>query len=245
MLGVPDDTKRSCAGLWRKTLASGMLLIAAPKVQALENPRAQTPIAQCELHVWPSPGLAWTRQRARDNLDTSFMSGGAIGDMLATSGRKRIENETADVNTTGATAGGPMSSAIQLQYLTEANLPSLLGLNGYRIVVHETPLTSRTLRNVEGRYDTGNSAPCYAELILSDVVYSREYAHGQNLKSFLRFRQFTDLTGPVRRFASWVQSDLPHDREKADVSNTELDAELATGLIANLQKFAAFLSKHH
>lgn len=214
---------------------------AAPAATPDEAPVADpATAATCELHVWPAAGLSMTRQRAMDNRDTSYMSG-AIGGLIGTSGRERIENNTANVGTSGPDSGRPLDSPQQLKVLQDADLPALLGLAGYRPVFHETALDKRTLRAEQGRYDRTSAAPCYADLVLADVVYSREYANGQNVKAFVRFRDFASGTAPARRYATWIQTDLEYDREKAEASEAEMNAELIAGLVANLRKFAEML----
>lgn len=205
---------------------------------AAESPSSPSP---CELHIWPAAGLSMTRQRAMDNRDTSYIGGGAIGGLLSTSGRERIENNTANVGTAGPQAESPLGSEAQLKVLADANLPALLGLAGYRPVFHDTALSKTTLRTQQGRYDPASTASCYADLVLADVVYSREYANGQNVKAFLRFRDFASGTAPARRYATWIQTDLEYDREKAEASEAEMNAELVAGLATNLKKFAELL----
>lgn len=192
--------------------------------------------ATCELHVWPAAGLSLTRQRAGDNVDTSYMGG-----VLATSGKKRIETNTANVGTSGPVPETPLDPDDQLKVLREVDLPALLGIAAYSPIFHDTALDKRTLRSEQGRYAADSAAPCYADLVLADVVYSREYANGQNIKAFVRFRDFAADAAPVRRYATWIQTDLEHDREKPEVSAEVMDAELVAGLATNLKKFAELL----
>ena len=201
-----------------------------------DAPPAETEAAQCELHVWPAAGLSLTRHRAHDNLETGYM-----GPILGTTGQGRIERNTANVNTRGPGTGSPLDPDVQLQVLREADLPALLGLPGHRAVFHEVALDKTTLRTVQTRYDRETAAPCYADLVLSDVVYSREYANGQNVKAFLRFRDFGTGEAITRRYATWIQTDLEYDREKPTASEEEMDAELVTGLAINLRKFGDLL----
>jgi hypothetical protein len=217
-------------------------ILAAPAAAQDETPVVESDAtATCELHVWPAAGLSLTRQRAADNRDTSYMGGGALGGLLATSGKERIENNTANVGTRAPEAASPLDSVAQLKVLQEAELPALLGLAGYRPVFHETALDKRTLRAEKGRYDAASTAPCYADLVLADVVYSREYANGQNVKAFVRFRDFASGATPARRYATWIQTDLEYDREKTEATEAEMDAELVAGLATNLKKFAELL----
>lgn len=208
----------------------------AAQEAAPDAPAPDVPEAACELHVWPAAGLSLTRHRAHDNLETGYM-----GPILGTTGAGRIERNTARVGTRGPGTGSPLDPEVQLQVLREADLPALLGLPGHRAVFHETALDKTTLRTVQTRYDRETATPCYADLVLSDVVYSREYANGQNVKAFLRFRDFGTGEAITRRYATWIQTDLAYDREKPTVSEEEMDAELIAGLATNLRKFGELL----
>lgn len=118
-------------------------------------------------------------------------------------------------------------------------MADLYGVIGYAIIFHDKPLDPQFLRVTSGRYvQTSN---CYADLVISEVVYSQEAANGQNLKSFFRFRDFSSQQQPVRRLATWVQSKLSKPRygKKADLlaNNTELPQAFAE----NARKFGDFL----
>lgn len=217
-------------------MASGCASGVAAQEAAPEAPDAPDAQPECELHVWPAAGLSLTRQRAHDNLETGYM-----GPILGTTGMGRIERNTANVNTSGPGTGSPLDREAQLQVLRDVRLPDLLGLPGHRAVFHEEALSRSTLRTVQTRYDQETAAPCYADLVLSDVVYSREYANGQNVKAFIRFRDFGTGDTIARRYATWIQTDLEYDREKAEASEEEMNAELVAGLAINLRKFGELL----
>lgn len=219
----------------KAVLSIALAAISLPVRADAQDPQPLPGISACELHIFPAAGLSLTRQRAVDNLNTGYMG------VLGTTGQQRIEGNTANIGTAGPRPGGPLDPEMQLKVLREAGLPALLGLATYTPVYHAEALDKRTLRLEQGRYDRTSTAPCYADLVLADVVYSREYANGQNVKAFVRFRDFATGTAPARRYATWVQTDLEHDREKPEASEAEMDAELVAGLAANLRKFADLL----
>lgn len=197
---------------------------------------AEAAAGDCELHVWASPGLGTTLQTARDNVTTSYMG------MVITSAEQNATRDNAPDHTLPATADSPLPTSLQLQRLRGLPLPELLGIPAYRVIPHDHPLDSQTLRTVGTRYAI-TKALCYADLVLSDVVFSREYAHGQNLKSFFRFREFTREAAPVRRLSTWAQTKLSFKRvgKKADIPAS--DAELLLALDQNVMKFAGYLAK--
>ncbi|GAA4643159.1 hypothetical protein GCM10023115_11190 [Pontixanthobacter gangjinensis] len=217
----------------RLAVLTGLLLVVSTgaTAQDVQPTEAQT----CELHVWASDGLSKTRQRASDNLSTGYM--GALG----SSPVGRIERNTAEVNTQNAKPGGPLPTLRQLEILSEADLPALFGFDAYKVVTHEKPLPSGLIRSVKTRYTRG-APECYAELVVTDVVYSREYARGQNLKSFFRLRVF-DKGGerPVRVLGTWTQTNLKHDQEKTDVEQVTYELDMEAAFKQNLSDFAALI----
>ncbi len=205
---------------------------------AVQLPRPTATGGSCELHVWPSEGLSLIRQNARDNLNTAYL--GLFGSNPMT----RANKDNTPVQTTAAVASRPLSPASQAALLATASLPDLLGVAGYRTVLHDGPLDTRTLRTVKTRY-AASASPCYADLVVDDVVYSREYARGRNLKSFLRFRQFGDSTdaAPVRTFATWVQTKLRIFSIEPPINDASALAELDAAYRGNLTLFSQLLAK--
>jgi hypothetical protein len=191
--------------------------------------------AGCELHVWPSEGMSTVLQRAGDNLYLGYMTGGATS-------LERVGGDSAPAHTAPAKPDEPLDHAAQSKALSVMPLATMLGLTDYKIVLHDTPLDSRTIRTVKTRY-VASDAPCYADLVVSDLVYSRVYAHGRDLKTFLRFRLFGTGAAPTRSFGTWVQTKLnlfslePPRRDEAAL------AELNSAFAANLETFSQLLTK--
>jgi hypothetical protein len=188
-----------------------------------------------------------TLQTAKDNFVSGLgpNGGGALGGVLTREfggdPKGELERDKRDVHTERALPQEPFSNARQLEILQSLELPQLLGTRDYRAVFHAEVLDNNALKS-PARYAQAPAA-CYADLVVSDVVYSREYANGQNLKSFVRFRDFGSGQAPVRKLSTWVQTKLAHPREgkKANVEGS--NAELPQALAENLRKFAGYLGK--
>ncbi|WP_447724743.1 hypothetical protein [Sphingomonas koreensis] len=194
----------------------------------------------CELHIWPSDGLKSVRQRGFE----SSPRGGAIPALILEAQRKGAEKADARAADTLAASGTPEPLDLKRQaaILSELKWSEMLGLPGYRPVFHETPLDSATIRTVKTRY-IDSAAPCYADLVVDDVVYSREYARGQNLKTLFRFRDFGDAATPTRSFGTWVQTKLTiFSLDPLNVSAPALD-ELASALRSNATAFSELLAR--
>ena len=219
------------------------LPLAMPPSAALSqiSPWAQTDAAgTCELHVWPADEMIAVRQRAAESMDASGVLGGIVKraqEAAASRGDARV----ASILT--AEPEPPLSTTHQIDLIKKSSLGGLLGVTGYRTIVHDIPLKSREIRMVATRYDSSSTAPCYADLVVDDLIYSREYARGRKLKAFLRFRDFGASPLPVRSFATLVETKLELFSLDPPVMTDAATAELRAAFTHNLQVFAAIAAK--
>ncbi|MCA1197442.1 hypothetical protein K9B35_05640 [Sphingomonas sp. R647] len=139
-------------------------------------------------------------------------------------------------------APDPLSTARQTEVLNALPRAELFGGSSYRIVVHGEPLESRVIRSVKTRY-SGSTAPCYAELVLVDVVYSREYTRGRNLKTLFRYRQFDEAAAPHYSFGTWTQTKLELFSLDPLRSDDPALNELASALRSNVVQFFQYLER--
>jgi hypothetical protein len=218
------------------------LLASALAAAAQAGPvHGETPGEQCELHVWASPGLGMTLNTLWDNFAPGINANDGLVGAVVGSPESRLANSQKEARALRAPASAPLGNAQQLTVLQGLELPALLGVAHYRPVYHPQTLGNAELRSA-ARYGQ-STARCYADLVLSDVVYSREHANGQNLKSYFRFRDFSEDAQPQRRLSTWVQTKLVHPREGKKANPEASDAELPAALAGNARKFAEYLAK--
>ena len=221
------------ADVSRASLAAAALLVSFVAAPATAQTIANV---GCELHVWPSEGMNTVLQGAFDNLYTGYMNAGT------NTHEHDVGGENMPPHTAQAKPDQPLDPAAQSKALAALPLATMLGLSDYKIILHDTPLDSHTIRTVKTRY-FASGAPCYADLVVSDLVYSRVYAHGRDLKTFLRFRVFGIGAAPTRSFGTWVQTKLelfslePPRRDEAAL------LELNSAFAANLETFSQLLAK--
>lgn len=185
-----------------RTLLAALLSLAAMPAAAQDAPPAAAP---CELHVWPADGMGKVRQSVFEAYPTAGVIPRSIErelDVSTAKGRAQAQAQLAALGT-----WEPMSTAIQVELLKALPLGEMLGLPGHRVIIHDTPLDSRTIRTVKTRY-VETATPCYADLVVDDVTYARAYANGRALKTFFRFRDFGTEAAPVRSFGTWVSTQL-------------------------------------
>ena len=168
----------------------------------------------CELHVWPADAV-------RSTYSGWFHGGIVDGAVQGRDGYKKLPDSI-------------LSPEGQLRTLGEQDLPALLNLPGYIVVLHDQPLPSRVIRATKGRLLT-DSPSCYAELVTDDVFYQEDIISGRFLKAIFRFRQFDGGSdAPTRSFGTYMQQRLvqfpPAEPEQLDGALEEF--RLAYGLAA-------------
>ena len=177
----------------------------------------------CELHVWPAT--------APMNLYIGFGHGGIVDG--STKGREGYP----------AAPENPLSPDRQALLLFEAGLPDLLRLPGYRVTLHPKPLDSRTIRTTRGRI-AESTAPCYAELIVDDLILNQNTISGGNgLRGSFRFRTFGTDPAPMRAFGSWTLVKLSAFPPKPNEDPDKGIAEIVQAFRASLVQFAEALNK--
>lgn len=176
-----------------------------------------TVAAPCELHVWPAKGF--------HTVQYGWTHGGTVdGSQKGRKGYPDMPDE-------------PVSPAIQREELAKLDLPAILKLDGYRTVMHEAPLDTPTIRSTTGRHITG-SGPCYAELIVEDIVYQNNVINGKWLNVIYRFRQFEgDGAEPVRKYGTYVLTRLTKFPPDADQDPAPALAELRQAFSQSVGEF--------
>lgn len=155
---------------------------AAPVAAPAEAPTVQA----CELHVWPGRGF--------HTVYYGWAHGGTIdGAQKGRKGYPAIPDE-------------PLSPEIQRGELVKLDIPAILGLTGYRTVLHDQVLSGTAIRSTPGR-QIADSAPCYAELMIDDIVFQNNVINGKWLNVIFRFRQFEEsAAAPVGGYGTYVLS---------------------------------------
>lgn len=186
-------------------LAPLVLAIGAPAF-ARDAEQSQEPLPiLCELHVWPTDAVRSTH--------SGWFRGGIVDG--AVQGREGYTKLPDSILTPEA----------QVRTLGELDLPALMQLPGYTVVLHDERLPSRVIRATPGRLVPGTPAACYAELVTDDVFFQQDIVDGRFLKAIFRFRQFDGSDVPSRTFGTYVQYRVtqfpPQEPEQLDAALEE------------------------
>ncbi len=193
--------------------AAGGAQSAAPPATSLDE--------TCELHVWPGSKLG--------SVYSGWFHGGIVNG--AVTGRDGYPVAPADA----------IETKEQAALLKAAQPQKLLGLQGYRLVIHDTALPSSVIRRTPGRVGT-SAAPCYAELIVDDVMLQHDgFVTGKFLKTLFRYREFDSGPTPTRSFGTWVQTRLTKFPPATAADEAAAREEVRTAFSNNVAVFASAL----
>ena len=183
-------------------VALGLAASAAAQ-DATPDPSAPTE-RRCELHVWPTDAV-------RSTYSGWFHGGIVDGAVQGRDGYKKLPDSI-------------LSPEAQVRTLGELDLPALMQLPGYSVVLHPERLPSRVIRTTPGRLVPG-TPDCYAELVTDDVFFQQDLVDGRFLKAIFRFRQFSGGDAPARTFGTYVQYRVtqfpPEEPEQLDAALEE------------------------
>lgn len=226
------------------SLAAWLAASSAALAQDITAPAQPAVSEACELHIWPSEGMVGMKLGMWDNFQPGSGAstvGGQTMVFTAPSATRLLEGSDRASGFAKTADDGPLSGPNQLKRLQDLPLTQLLGLPESMLVVHETPLDNRALGQ-SARYGD-SSANCYAELVISELLHSTEWANGRKLRSYIRFRQFGPDTTVKRQLATWVSIDLKINLEKHPGKAAEAAVEVASAFDSSIRKFSDYLAK--
>lgn len=217
---------------------AALLVAIAVAAPALAQNAESVPPAPCELHVWPSAGLAVMHAHAHDNFVWSAGDGqrsivGLFSHSAAASGPNVNDDFTTEHY--GPIRNGPLTPARQIALMQAMPLAEMLGLPGYRPVFHTGNMTLADVRR-SARLSAEGPA-CHAELLLTDLTYARVYAHGHNLKAFWVLRDFGSGTTMMRRAGRAEEDKLTVPTDETKRTDEAFFADLERAFTSTLQQF--------
>jgi hypothetical protein len=199
-------------------LFSASLIIAATPAVAQDTAAtatatvAQSVVAtaasECELHVWPAERF--------QAMTTGWLGGGLLDAAVHAEGDKARRSHMASA----------LDSEGQLDALQKLDLITLLRLQPSKIVVHNEALDRKTINKIMTRR-SDSTTPCYSELIVTDVLYTKAAMWGRSLRTSFMLRQFNGSGNPlIKKTTGGNGLKIFPAKEGADT--TAADAELVS-----------------
>ena len=205
---------------------------AAPTTQVATQvaavPAPQVPVATCELHVFPTlEGQAQT-----SGWLSSMGVIGAIADASANKDRNVSEAQYLKE------ALGPR---LQIEALKSVDLINSLGLPAGTAISYETPIADRKITTEATNRLTGSTAPCYAELIITQNFYAKRPIYGRSLNNRFIFKDFRTGKSNTSLFKGRGGNGLQYFPPKTTDETDAAESDLRTAFAKNFTEYASMI----
>lgn len=216
----------SIAALAIAAPAAGQDTVAAPTEQPSTAPTVTLakPEAKCELHIWPAERF--------QAMTTGWLGGGLLDAAIHADGDKARRSQMASA----------LDSAGQLEILQKLDLASLLRLPPSKVIAHDEALDRKTVNKIKTRRASSN-APCYSELIVTDVFYHKAAMWGRSLRTSFMLRTFYGQSANPLIRKTTGGNGLKIFPSKPGEDTTAADAELVSVFERNFTEAAANFAK--
>jgi hypothetical protein len=198
---------------------------AAALTAALCFSQAAAAQETCELHVFPTlEGQAQT---------TGWLSGfgvvGAVADAAKNKDRNVSEAEYLKE------ALGPR---LQIQALKSVDMVGLLHMPAGTVVSYETPIADRKVSTKAGNRLTSSTAPCYAELLVTQNFYTKRAIYGRSLNNRFIFKDFRIGKTSTKMIKGRGGNGLTHFPPKTTDETEAAEQDLRDAFSKNFTEFA-------
>lgn len=179
----------------------------------------------CELHVFPTlEGQAQT---------TTLLSGfgviGAVADAAANKDRNISEAEYLKE------ALGPR---FQVAALETIDLRTELKMPADTEIIYETPIADRKITTKVKTRLTESTAPCYAELIITQNLYQKKAIYGRSLNNRFIFKDFRNGEEKAKMVKGRGGNGLSHFPPKTTDETEAAEADLLAAFTANFLEYS-------
>lgn len=204
--------------------AIGLLASAGAGAEESAIAGAGDAAPECELHVFPTlEGQAQT---------TGLLSGfGFIGAAVDAAANKDRNISEADYL---KEALGPK---MQVDAMAGIDLVSALKLPPSKIIF-ETPIADRKITTKADTRLTQSSAPCYAELLVTQNFYTKKAIYGRSLNNRFIFKDFRTGKNKTSLFKGRGGNGLSHFPPKTTDETEVAEAELRDVFVKNFMEFS-------
>jgi hypothetical protein len=209
----------------RSTVAVAAALVGG--LCAAQTASAQDAAAQpsCELHIFPTlEGQAQT---------TGWLSGfgiiGAVADAAKNKDRNVSEAEYLKE------ALGPR---LQIQALKSVDVVAALHLPPSQII-YETPIADRKISTKATTRLSSSTAPCYAELLITQNFYTKRAIYGRSLNNRFIFKDFRGGKTNTKMIKGRGGNGLSHFPPKTTDETEVAEQELRDVFAKNFMEFSA------
>lgn len=201
--------------------AVAMAMMVGVSASAQDNTAAGAVEPACELHVFPSlEGKAMT---------TGWLSGFGIVGALADASKNKNRNISEAEYLKEA-----LGPRLQVQALNGVDVVGALKLPPSRII-YETAIADRKITTKVKARLSSSTAPCYAELIITQNFYTKRAIYGRSLNNrfiFKDFRMGKDKAALVKgRGGNGLTHFPPKTTDETEAAETDLREAFAKNFL--------------
>jgi hypothetical protein len=167
-------------------------------------------------------------------MTTGLLGGGLLDAAIHAEGDKSRRSHLASA----------LDSEGQLDALQKLDLISLLQLPPSKIVTHAEALDRKTINKIKTRRSE-STAPCYSELMVTDVLYTKAAFWGKSLRTSFMLRTFSPGAAEPLIKKTTGGNGLKIFPAKEGEDTTAADAELVSIFQKNFTEAAANFAKQH
>lgn len=197
--------------------------IAAAPARAADLPAA--PAGACELHIWPAERFM------------AHAAGFGIGFGLIGGIADAVGHQEGDKKRGGALAGA-LDGSRQLAAIEAADPAAALHLASYQVVTHNEVLDPKTI-SAKARH-AASASPCYAELIVSGIVYVKGPMRAPVLTADFVYRKFGAKQKPVSSYHNSMHVDAKIEQGREPEGIAAADQQLADAFAEDFKRFAFY-----
>lgn len=200
---------------------AAIVMAAAPLAAQDAAEEVAAPGAACELHVYPTvEGQAQT---------TGLLGGGFIDEAIHANRNVSDAEYLRD-------ALGPR---FQVDAFQSIDVVAALNLSEGTEVIYETPIADRDITTKVKTRLSDSTAPCYAELIVTQNLYQKKMIYGRSLNNRFIFKDFRNGEDEARLIKGRGGNGLSVFPPETEEEREAADADLRQAFLANFYEYAA------
>lgn len=206
------------------TAGIALTLIASPALAQSADVSAEAP-ATCELRVFPTlEGQATT---------TGWLSGMGIVGAIADAAKNKDRN---------ASEGDYLQEALgprfQIASLKTIDLVEELNMPAGTQIIYEEPIADRKISTKTTTRLTDSTAECYAELLVTQNLYTKKAIYGRSLNNRFIFKDFRGGKEETKMIKGRGGNGLEHFPPKTTDDTEAAEADLRQAFTANFVEYA-------
>ena len=129
----------------------------------------------------------------------------------------------------------------QVDSFQTIDVPAALGLAADTAVIYETPIADRDITTKVKTRLSDSTADCYAELIVTQNLYTKRAIYGRSLNNRFIFKDFRNGESEAKLIKGRGGNGLSHFPPETPEGREAADEDLRQAFLANFNEYASKL----